>query len=68
MDPFTHRYPGTLPRARSPAYLFESNGVRWRLLQTLDLKLAVLFDEDHNVVERARRTYSTELRISQLHA
>jgi Rad3-related DNA helicase len=38
------------------------------LLQALDWKLVVLVDEAHNLVERARRLYSAELRISQLRA
>ena len=33
-------------------------------MQALDWKLAVLVDEAHNLVERARRMYSAELRIS----
>jgi Rad3-related DNA helicase len=35
-------------------------------MQALDWKLAVLVDEAHNLVERARRMYSAELRISQV--
>ena len=37
-------------------------------MQALDWKLAVLVDEAHNLVERTRRMYSAELRISQVRA
>jgi Rad3-related DNA helicase len=47
-------------------HVFDSNGVLWGLSQALDWKLAVLVDEAHNLVERARRMYSAELRISQI--
>jgi Rad3-related DNA helicase len=47
-------------------HLFDSNGLLWGLSQALDWKLAVLVDEAHNLVERARRMYSAELRISQI--
>ena len=47
-------------------HLFDSNGLLWGLMQALDWKLAVLVDEAHNLVERARRMYSAELRISQI--
>ena len=49
-------------------YLFDGNGLLWGLTQALDWKLAVLVDEAHNLVERARRMYSAELRISQIRA
>jgi Rad3-related DNA helicase len=47
-------------------HLFDSNGLLWGLMRALDWKLAVLVDEAHNLVERARRMYSAELRISQI--
>jgi len=49
-------------------HLFDSNGLLWGLMQALDWKLAVLVDEAHNLVERARRMYSAELHISQIRA
>jgi DNA excision repair protein ERCC-2 len=49
-------------------HLFDSNALLWGLMQALDWKLAVLVDEAHNLVERARRMYSAELRISQIRA
>jgi Rad3-related DNA helicase len=49
-------------------HLFDSNGVLWGLAQALDWRLAVLVDEAHNLVERARRMYSAELRIGQIRA
>ena len=49
-------------------HLFDSNGLLWGLMQALDWNLAVLVDEAHNLVERARRMYSAELRISQIRA
>ena len=49
-------------------HLFDSKGLLWGLSQALDWKLAVLVDEAHNLVERARRMYSAELRISRLRA
>ena len=49
-------------------HLFDSNGLLWGLMQALDWTLAVLVDEAHNLVERARRMYSAELRLSQLRA
>jgi DNA excision repair protein ERCC-2 len=42
-------------------HLFDASGLLWGLMQALDWKLAVLVDEAHNLVERARRMYSTEL-------
>jgi DNA excision repair protein ERCC-2 len=47
-------------------HLFDSKGLLWGLMQALDWKLAVLVDEAHNLVERARRMYSAELRLSQV--
>jgi len=47
-------------------HLFDSSGLLWGLMQTLDWKLAVLVDEAHNLVERTRRMYSAELRICQV--
>ena len=47
-------------------HLFDGNGQLWGLMQALDWNLAVLVDEAHNLVERARRMYSAELRISQI--
>jgi Rad3-related DNA helicase len=47
-------------------HLFDSSGLLWGLMQALDWKLAVLVDEAHNLVERTRRMYSAELRISQI--
>ncbi len=47
-------------------HLFDSHGRLWGLAQALDWKLAVLVDEAHNLIERARRMYSAELRISQV--
>jgi Rad3-related DNA helicase len=49
-------------------HLFDGNGLLWGLMQALDWKLAVLVDEAHNLVDRARRMYSAELRLSQLRA
>ncbi len=49
-------------------HLFDSKGLLWGLSQALDWKLAVLVDEAHNLVERARRMYSAELRLSRLRA
>lgn len=47
-------------------HLFDSNGLLWGLMQALDWKLTVLVDEAHNLVERARRMYSAEMRIGQI--
>ena len=49
-------------------HLFDSKCLLWGLMQALDWKLAVLVDEAHNLVERARRMYSAELRVSQSRA
>ena len=47
-------------------HLFDSNGQLWGLMQALDWKLAVLVDEAHNLVERARQMYTAELRLSEV--
>lgn len=47
-------------------HLFESSGVLWGMHQALDWTLAVLVDESHNLVDRARQMYSGELRIGQI--
>ena len=47
-------------------HLFDANGLLWGLLQALDWQLAVLVDEAHNLVDRARQMYSAELRLSEL--
>ena len=49
-------------------HYFDANGQLWGLMQALEWKLAVLVDEAHNLVERARQMYSAELRLSQLQA
>ncbi len=47
-------------------HLFDGRGLLWGLMQALDWKLAVLVDEAHNLVDRARRMYSAGLRLSQV--
>lgn len=47
-------------------HLFDSSGVLWGMQQALDWKLAVLVDESHNLIDRARQMYSGELRIGQI--
>lgn len=47
-------------------HLFDANGLLWGLMQALDWRLAVLVDEAHNLVDRARRMYSAELRTERL--
>jgi DNA excision repair protein ERCC-2 len=47
-------------------HLFDPNGQLWGLMQAQEWSLAVLVDEAHNLVERARQMYSAELRTSQL--
>jgi Rad3-related DNA helicase len=47
-------------------HLFDSSGLLWGLLQALDWRLAVLVDEAHNLVERARRMYSASLGSGQI--
>lgn len=49
-------------------HFFDSNGQLWGLMQTLEWKLAVLVDEAHNLVERARQMYTAELRLSDITA
>ncbi len=49
-------------------HLFDSKGLLWGLMQALDWNLAVLVDEAHNLVDRARRMYSAELHIAQVRA
>ncbi len=49
-------------------HLFDVSGLLWGLMQALDWKLAALVDEAHNLVERARRMYSAQLRIRQIRA
>ena len=47
-------------------HLFDPKGQLWGLMQALDWKLAVLVDDPHNLVERARQMYSAELPASRL--
>ena len=47
-------------------HLFDSKGQLWGLMQALDWQLAVLVDEAHNLVERARQMYSAELGLQAL--
>jgi Rad3-related DNA helicase len=49
-------------------HLFDSRGQLWGLMQALDWQLAVLVDEAHNLVERARQMYSAELSLAALQA
>ncbi|CAD5371415.1 ATP-dependent DNA helicase [Rubrivivax sp. A210] len=49
-------------------HLFDGQGLLWGLMQALDWKLAVLVDEAHNLVERARRMYSAELGLARIRA
>ena len=49
-------------------HLFDSKGQLWGLMQALDWQLAVLVDEAHNLVERARQMYSAELGLQALRA
>ncbi len=49
-------------------HLFDTNGLLWGLAQALDWRLAVLVDEAHNLVERARGMYSAKLCIGQIRA
>ncbi|MDH4393214.1 MAG: ATP-dependent DNA helicase [Aquabacterium sp.] len=49
-------------------HLFDSNGLLWGLMQTLDWSVAVLVDEAHNLVDRTRRMYSAELHTGLLRA
>ncbi len=47
-------------------HLFSSQGLLWGLAQALDWQLAVLVDEAHNLLERARDMYSAELDLDAL--
>ena len=47
---------------------FDLNGQLWGLSQSQDWKLAVLVDEAHNLIERARQMYSAELTVQGLEA
>jgi DNA excision repair protein ERCC-2 len=47
-------------------HLFDASGQLWGLMQAMDWKLAVLVDEAHNLVERARTMYSAELGLQQV--
>ena len=49
-------------------HLFDSRGQLWGLMQALDWQLAVLVDEAHNLIERARQMYSAELGLNSLRA
>jgi Rad3-related DNA helicase len=49
-------------------HAFDANGQLWGLMQALDWKLAVLVDEAHNLVERARQMYSAGLRLGAVQA
>ncbi len=47
-------------------HLFDSHGLLWGLNQALDWRLAVLVDEAHNLVDRARQMYSADLRLGDI--
>jgi DNA excision repair protein ERCC-2 len=49
-------------------HYFDPNGQLWGLMQALEWKLAVLVDEAHNLVERARQMYTAELRWEEIDA
>jgi Rad3-related DNA helicase len=49
-------------------HVFDPAGQLWGLVQAQDWQLAVLVDEAHNLVERARQMYSAELGLEQLRA
>lgn len=49
-------------------HAFDPHGQLWNLAQAQAWKLALLVDEAHNLLDRARDMYSTELRVSQLRA
>lgn len=49
-------------------HYFDANGQLWGLMQALDWQLAVLVDEAHNLVDRARQMYTAELRLSEVQA
>lgn len=47
-------------------HLFDMGGVLWGLQQAYGWRLAVLVDEAHNLVERARQMYSAEWPLARL--
>ncbi len=49
-------------------HLFDPNAQLWGLLQAQDWRLAVLVDEAHNLVDRARAMYTVELSLGALDA
>ncbi len=49
-------------------HLFDARALLWGLMQAQDWTLAVLVDEAHNLVERARQMYSSELTVEQIRA
>ena len=49
-------------------HLFDHHGLLWVLLQAQEGQLAVLVDEAHNLVERARQMYSAELPLATVQA
>jgi Rad3-related DNA helicase len=49
-------------------HAFDANGQLWGLMQALDWTLAMLVDEAHNLVERARQMYSAGLRLGAVQA
>jgi len=49
-------------------HYFSANAQLWGLMQALDWKLALLVDEAHNLVERARQMYTAELRLTEIQA
>jgi DNA excision repair protein ERCC-2 len=49
-------------------HYFDASGQLWGWMQALDWKLALLVDEAHNLVERARQMYTAELRWTDIQA
>ena len=49
-------------------HAFDPNGQLFGLSQALDWRLALLVDEAHNLVERARRMYSAAMSLQQIRA
>ena len=49
-------------------HLLDPQGQLWGLLQAMDWRLAVLIDEAHNLVERARAMYSAPLSLRAVRA
>ena len=49
-------------------HVFDPRGALWGLAQAQEWKLALLVDEAHNLVERARAMHSAELSLAQLRA